>query len=264
VVTARNHAAELPGGQEALVRLRNELTIAAGLISPRLLEARTQRTLPTGVGPLDLLLGGGLPRGKLVEVIGGTGRAALALATVTQVTRRGELAVYIDAAGALGARQVEAVGVVLERLLVVRPSRDARRDPFRRALSAAEVALAASAFSLVVIDLALMPAFRKRGKERPLTDAVWLRLARAAEKTDSVALVLSPSRGRPMHRAGAFASLTLELHLDRVRWSGEEGARLLDGAEVGLQISRSKLGRSGAKMALGLSAMKLRAPEGTP
>ena len=70
------------------------------------------RRLSSGVPPIDALLGGGIPRGRLSELCGpfSSGKTSLLLATLTAVTRRGEVAACVDIADALHPASVAAAG----------------------------------------------------------------------------------------------------------------------------------------------------------
>ena len=65
--------------------------------SEGLKEQVLEDRLPTGVGGLDDILNGGLPRGHLYLVEGdpGTGKTTLALQFLLQGTARGEKGMYI-------------------------------------------------------------------------------------------------------------------------------------------------------------------------
>jgi len=79
--------------------------------------------LATGIAPLDRLLGGGFPAGRL-SAIGGPascGRTSLGQALLARTTRRGEFAAWVDWADAFDPVSAEAAGVDLERVLWVRP-----------------------------------------------------------------------------------------------------------------------------------------------
>ncbi len=185
--------------------------------------------LPTGVEPLDAALGGGLPRGTLVEVTGrgSCGRLALVLAAAAAVTGRGETAALVDRGDALDAESALAAGIRLERLLWVRP----RRLP--EAVAAAEAALAAG-LPLVVLEAGLPPV---PGRVAP---AAWLRLARLAAGRRAVALVSAPY---PV--AGAAADVTVRLGRGRARWTGLElEPRLLLALEVRATVRRRRGGRA--------------------
>jgi RecA/RadA recombinase len=109
------------------------------------------RPLSTGCCELDHVLGGGLPRGRLVEVSGAwsSGKATLALTAAARLTTERRLAVYVDARGELYPPAAAALGVELLRLLVVRP--DCARAS--GAARAGEIAARSGVFPLVILDL---------------------------------------------------------------------------------------------------------------
>ena len=94
-------------------RIPSALTPAPRVIRP---------VMATGVGAVDEALGGGLPVGALTEMIGAecSGRTALALSFVAQVTRAEKVCVWVDASDALSPESAAACGVDLARLLWVR------------------------------------------------------------------------------------------------------------------------------------------------
>jgi len=77
--------------------LRHSLHRASDLIRKRRAELR-EEPLPTSLTGLDHLLGGGLPRGEVVELVGrgSCGRFATLLATLRAVTGAGEAAALVD------------------------------------------------------------------------------------------------------------------------------------------------------------------------
>jgi len=76
----------------------------------------------TGIGPLDELLGGGLPVGAMTEIVGPecSGRTSLALSFVSHLTRQGKFCAWVDVSDALDPESAAAAGVDLDRLLWVR------------------------------------------------------------------------------------------------------------------------------------------------
>lgn len=184
--------------------------------------------LPTGLEALDRMLGGGLPRGRLVELAGrrSSGRTGLACAVAAGATRHGELVGWVDPADALDPDSVLAAGIAPTRVLWVRP-RTEHDGP-----KAAEYLLGAGGFGLVVLDLA---------EAAPHLHVPWPRLARAAARTRTTFLVLAPER-----RAGAYAALGLELGVRRTCWSRGPGRpALLDGIAAALTVARDRLGAAG-------------------
>jgi hypothetical protein len=79
--------------------------------------AEPLRRLPTGIAALDELLGGGLPRGHLSEIVGGpsSGRTALLHALLASATQRGEVAAVVDLPDALDPPSLARARVDLER-----------------------------------------------------------------------------------------------------------------------------------------------------
>jgi recombination protein RecA len=77
---------------------------------------------PCGIAELDALLGGGFPRGALVEVCGAgsSGRTSVSLALLAEATRRQEACAFVDVSDALDPMSVAAAGVDAKRLLWVR------------------------------------------------------------------------------------------------------------------------------------------------
>jgi recombination protein RecA len=78
----------------------------------------------SGVISIDRLTGGGLPRGKVTEVVGGegVGKTTLALTFVSKVQAGGGLAVYIDSEWELDRAWAVTNGVDMENLVVVTPT----------------------------------------------------------------------------------------------------------------------------------------------
>ena len=77
---------------------------------------------PSGVAELDAVLGGGFPRGSLVELCGPatSGRTGLAFSLLAQATSRQEACAFVDVSDSLDPVSLAAAGVDLPRLLWVR------------------------------------------------------------------------------------------------------------------------------------------------
>jgi len=188
--------------------------------------------------PLDRVLGGGLHRGAMVELVGrrSSGRFSLVLATLAAATASGETAALVDLGDSLDPRTAEAAGVDLERLLWVRPRR------VKEALASAEAILACG-MPLVVVELGMPPLAGGRGAE-----GAWRRLARAARDQEAALLVASPYRA-----SGTAAAAVLECRERRAHWQGLGRApRLLRGLAPRLELLKSQYRRPGGKEAFGL------------
>ena len=70
---------------------------------------------------MDRLIGDGIVRGRISEIIGnpGTGKTSLAAAFTASVTARGEVAAWIDAGGGFDPASIATAGVDLARMLWV-------------------------------------------------------------------------------------------------------------------------------------------------
>ena len=110
------------------------------------LRERSRRRLPSGLPELDGALSGGWPQGRISELVGpaSSGGTGIAAATVAAATRRGEVTAWIDAADAFDPATARDAGVMLGRVLWVRPL------SATQAVRAAELVLEAGGFGVVV------------------------------------------------------------------------------------------------------------------
>ncbi len=109
----------------------------------------------TGCLSLDLALGGGLPRGRVVEIYGpeSSGKTTLTLHAIAEVQRRGGTAAFIDAEHALDPSYAKRIGVDVANLLLSQP------DNGEQALEITETLVRSNAVDLIVVDsvAALVP-----------------------------------------------------------------------------------------------------------
>jgi hypothetical protein len=86
---------------------------------------------PSGVSELDAVLGGGFPRGSLVELCGdaSSGRTSLAFSLLAQATERQEACAFVDVSDSLDPLSLAAAGVELSRLLWIRCGESESREP---------------------------------------------------------------------------------------------------------------------------------------
>ncbi|HMT26843.1 MAG TPA: recombinase RecA [Candidatus Absconditabacterales bacterium] len=112
-------------------------------------------TFHSGSYILDVILGGGYPEGRVVEIYGpeSSGKTTLALHAIAEVQKRGELAAFIDAEHALDPHYARLLGVDTDNLLLSQP------DHGEQALQIAEELAKTGAVKLIVIDsvAALVP-----------------------------------------------------------------------------------------------------------
>ncbi|MEI6427777.1 MAG: recombinase RecA [Pseudanabaena sp. ELA607] len=130
----------------------------------RLGDATSMRveTIPTGALTLDLALGGGLPKGRVIEVYGpeSSGKTTLVLHAIAEVQRRGGIAAFVDAEHALDPYYAKALGVDIDNLLVSQP------DSGEMALEIVDNLVRSMAVDIVAIDsvAALVPRAEIEGE----------------------------------------------------------------------------------------------------
>lgn len=111
--------------------------------------------IPSGTLGLDIALGGGYPKGRVIEIYGpeSSGKTTLTLHAIAEVQKKGGTAAFIDAEHALDPAYAKKLGVDTENLLVSQP------DNGEQALEIAETLVRSNAVDLVVIDsvAALVP-----------------------------------------------------------------------------------------------------------
>jgi recombination protein RecA len=119
-------------------------------------------TIPSGALTLDLALGGGLPRGRVVEIYGpeSSGKTTVALHAIAEMQRSGGVAAFVDAEHALDPTYAAALGVDINNLLVSQP------DTGESALEIVDQLVRSAAVDIVVIDsvAALVPRAEIEGE----------------------------------------------------------------------------------------------------
>lgn len=119
-------------------------------------------TISTGALTLDLALGGGLPKGRVIEIYGpeSSGKTTLALHAIAEVQKSGGIAAFVDAEHALDPTYALALGVDTENLLVAQP------DTGESALEIVDQLVRSTAVDIVVIDsvAALVPRAEIEGE----------------------------------------------------------------------------------------------------
>ena len=111
--------------------------------------------LPSGSLSLDLALGGGYPKGRIIEIYGpeSSGKTTLALHAIAEIQKQGHQAAFIDAEHALDPAYAKRIGVDTANLLISQP------DNGEQALEICETLVRSGAVDLIVVDsvAALVP-----------------------------------------------------------------------------------------------------------
>lgn len=111
--------------------------------------------LPSGALSLDIALGGGYPKGRVIEIYGpeSSGKTTLTLHAIAEIQKQGGTAAFVDAEHALDPAYARRLGVDTDNLLVAQP------DNGEQALEIVETLVRSNAVDLVVVDsvAALVP-----------------------------------------------------------------------------------------------------------
>ena len=111
--------------------------------------------LPSGSLSLDLALGGGYPKGRIIEIYGpeSSGKTTLTMHAIAEMQKQGGTAAFIDAEHALDPSYAKRLGVDTDNLLVSQP------DNGEQALEIVETLVRSNAVDLIVVDsvAALVP-----------------------------------------------------------------------------------------------------------
>ena len=119
-------------------------------------------TIPTGSVSLDIALGGGVPRGRVIEIFGpeSSGKTTLTLHIIAEAQKRGGQAAFIDAEHALDPEYARKIGVDVDNLLISQP------DSGEQALEITETLVRSNAIDVIVVDsvAALTPTAEIEGE----------------------------------------------------------------------------------------------------
>jgi recombination protein RecA len=111
--------------------------------------------ISSGALSLDLALGGGYPKGRVIEIFGpeSSGKTTIALHAIAEIQKNGGTAAFVDAEHALDPAYARKLGVDTDNLLVSQP------DNGEQALEIVETLVRSNAVDIVVIDsvAALVP-----------------------------------------------------------------------------------------------------------
>ena len=111
--------------------------------------------IPSGSLSLDLALGGGYPKGRIIEIYGpeSSGKTTLTLHAIAEIQKQGGTAAFIDAEHALDPAYAKRIGVDTANLLISQP------DDGEQALEICETLVRSNAVDIIVVDsvAALVP-----------------------------------------------------------------------------------------------------------
>ena len=156
--------------------------------------------IPTGAVTLDLALGLGSSRGRIVEIYGpeASGKTNVALHIAAEAQKLGGIVAFIDAEHALDPLYARNLGVDIDNLLISQP------DTGEQALEIAEALVRSGAVDVVVVDsvAALTPRAELEGEmgdahvglQARLMSQALRKLTGAISKSQTVAIFINQIR----------------------------------------------------------------------
>lgn len=104
--------------------------------------------IPSGSLKLDEALGGGYPKGRIIEIFGpeSSGKTTLALHAIAEVQKAGGTAAFIDAEHALDPQYAAKLGVDIKSLIISQP------DYGEQALEIVDALIHSNAVDIIIID----------------------------------------------------------------------------------------------------------------
>jgi recombination protein RecA len=174
--------------------------------------------LTTGCRSLDLVLGGGIPKGRIVEIFGpeSSGKTTITLHIIAESQKRGEVCAFVDMEHAFDPVYASALGVDMGSLLISQPS------SAEEALEVMDKLTQSGAISVIILDsvAALVPQKELEGDMGDATMGLQARLmgqamrklAGVASKTGTTLVFINQLRmklgimfGNPETTAGGNA-----------------------------------------------------------
>ncbi len=213
-------------------------------------------TISTGSFSLDLALGGGgLPKGRIVEIFGpeGSGKTTLALTVIAEAQKQGGKAAFIDAEHALDPEYAKKLGVKTEELLISQP------DNGEEALNILESLVRSGMISVIVVDsvAALTPKAEIEGEmgaqfiglQARLMSQALRKLTAIAAKSQTLIIFINQIRmqvgvffGNPETTPGGralkfYASVRLDVRRTAQIKKGEE----IIGSRIKVKVVKNKI-----------------------
>lgn len=105
-------------------------------------------TVSSGILSLDIVLGRGYPKGRIIEIYGpeSSGKTTLTLHAIAEIQKQGGFAAFIDAEHAFDKFYAECLGVDMDALIFAQP------DNGEQALEIVDTLIKSGEIDLVVID----------------------------------------------------------------------------------------------------------------
>ncbi|MBT3704212.1 recombinase RecA [Candidatus Peregrinibacteria bacterium] len=215
--------------------------------------------IPTGSLSLDLALGGGVPRGRIVEIFGpeSSGKTTLSIHIVAEAQKAGGVCAFVDAEHALDPVYARKIGVDVDNLLLSQP------DSGEQALDIVETLVRSNALDVIVIDsvAALTPRAEIEGDmgdshmglQARLMSQALRKLTAAVSRSRTTVIFLNQMRmkigimfGNPETTTGGqalkfYSSVRMDIrNIGKIEGSDEDGKTLI-GNKARVKVVKNKI-----------------------
>lgn len=216
-------------------------------------------TISTSSISLDRALGGGVPKGRIIEIYGpeSSGKTTLALHVIAEAQKNGGTAAFIDAEHALDPEYAKRIGVQTEELLISQP------DNGEQALEIVETLTRSGAVDVIVIDsvAALTPKAEIEGMmgdshmglQARLMSQALRKLTSIISKTGTTVIFLNQLRmkigvmfGNPETTTGGnalkfYSSVRMDIRAtDKINGTTDDGKEIT-GRRVRVKVIKNKI-----------------------
>ncbi|MEA3304728.1 MAG: recombinase RecA [Patescibacteria group bacterium] len=216
-------------------------------------------TFATGSLSLDMALGGGIPKGRIIEIYGpeSSGKTTLTLHAIAEAQKEGSICAFIDAEHALDPAYAATIGVDIENLIIAQP------DNGEQALEITEKLINSNAVDLVIVDsvAALTPRAEIEGDmgdshmglQARLMSQALRKLTAAISRTGATVIFINQIRmkigvmfGNPETTTGGnalkfYASVRLDIRRRKKIESGTGDAKEVMGNETEVKVVKNKI-----------------------
>lgn len=112
----------MPNSAKEIMKELNEL-LGGGVVTMASDERLKIQYIPTGVLPIDHLLGGGIPRGRVTELFGAysTLKSYITLSTIAQAQKQGLVCALVDTEHSFEPEWAKDIGINCEELIYQEP-----------------------------------------------------------------------------------------------------------------------------------------------
>jgi recombination protein RecA len=216
-------------------------------------------TISSGAISIDLALGGGYPKGRIIEIYGpeSSGKTTICLHAAAEFQKAGGTVAFIDAEHALDPEYARKLGVNVDELLLSQP------DSGEQALDITEALVRSGGVDLIVIDsvAALTPRAEIEGEmgdqsmglQARLMSRALRKLTAVASKTGTTIIFINQIRmkigvvfGNPETTTGGhalkfYASIRLEVRKGNKLEMGTGDGKVIHGNEAKIKIVKNKV-----------------------